>query len=90
MDIKKLVKDSVKEGRVVIGYNRVIKELKTRKPRYIVSSKNIPKSMMENIIHNAKISKVEVLEYPEDSLNLGLICGKPFPVSVLAIKGSER
>ncbi|MEM5793380.1 MAG: 50S ribosomal protein L30e [Candidatus Aenigmatarchaeota archaeon] len=90
MDIKKVIKDAVKDKRVIIGYNRVMREIKTKKPRMVVTANNIPRNRLENIIYNAKIAKVEVFEYPDDSLNLGLICGKPFTVSVLAIKGSEK
>ena len=90
MDVKKIIKDAIKQNRIIIGYNRVIKEIKTKKPKIIVYANNIPKNKLENIIHNAQIAKIDVKEYPSDNINLGLFCGKPFQVSVLAIKGSEK
>lgn len=88
MDLSNLIREKVKRKEVVIGYNNVIKLLKTGKPRMIVISNNIPSDKKDVIIHNAKLSKVEIKEFDNDSVSLGLVCGKPFSVSVLAIKGS--
>lgn len=86
MELAKVIKNAVRDDRIILGYNRVIKEVKTKKPKLIIYANNIPKDKLENIIHNAKLTKVDVQEYPDDSVNLGLVCGKPFSVSVLAIK----
>ncbi|MBU5689808.1 MAG: 50S ribosomal protein L30e [Candidatus Aenigmatarchaeota archaeon] len=88
MDLANLIREKVKKKEVVIGYNNVIKILKTGKPKMIVLANNIPQDRKDIIIHNAKIAKVEVKEFDNDNVNLGLVCGKPFSVSVLAIKGS--
>lgn len=90
MDLNKTIKEAVKDNRVVFGYKSVIKEIKTGKPKLVVHSNNLPSDKLENILHNSKISKITVEEYPKDNLELGLVCGKPFSVSVLAIKGSEK
>jgi len=90
MDLKKIIKDAIKDNRVTLGYDRVIKEIKTKKPKTVIHANNIPKDKLENIIHNSKLVKIDVREYPGDNVNLGLFCGKPFSVSVLAIKGSEK
>lgn len=90
MDLTKTIQEKVKKKEVVLGYNQVIKILKTGHPKMIVLAKNIPKERKETILHNAKLSKVEVKEFDGDNTNLGLICGKPFSVSILAIKGSDK
>lgn len=90
MDLTKLIQESVKKNQVILGYNRVIKSIKVNNPKLIVLANNIPKERKENIEHNAKIAKIDVKVYPNDNINLGLICGKPFGVSVLAIKGSGK
>ena len=86
MDIEKTIKEKLKEGKVVIGFKSVIKILKKEKPKMIVLANNIPEENKNVIIHNTQISNVEIKEYKSDSMNLGLVCGKPFPISVLAIK----
>jgi len=90
MELKNLIQEKIKRKEVVLGYNRTIKLLKTGKIKMVVLANNIPKEKREAIIHNAKLSKVEVKEFGDDNANLGLVCGKPFSVSVLAIKGSEK
>ncbi len=90
MDLTKIIQEKVKKKEVVFGYNQVIKLLKTGHTKMIVMAKNIPKEKKETILHNAKLSKVEVKEFDNDNVNLGLICGKPFSVSVIAIKGNDK
>jgi large subunit ribosomal protein L30e len=90
MDLTKLIQETVKKNQVIIGYNRVMKAIKTSNPKLIVMANNIPREKRERIEHNAKITKINVEIYPNDSTNLGLVCGKPFAISTLAIKGSEK
>ena len=90
MDITKIIKTKVKQKKVILGYNTVMKSIKTRRPELIVFASNFPEEKKKMIEHNAKISKIEVREYPKDGVNLGLVCGKPFPVGVLAIKRSKK
>lgn len=90
MVLEKLIKEKLKENKVILGFNTVMKFLKNAHPKLIVYANNIPEDRKKMIEHNAKISKVEIKEYPNDSVNLGLVCGKPFPVSVLAIKRSKK
>jgi len=90
VDLKKIIKDAVRDDRAILGYDKTMKELKTKKPKMIIHANNLPKEKLENITHNSKLLGVDVKEYPDDNVNLGLFCGKPFSVSVLAIKGSEK
>ncbi len=85
-DLTKLIKKKVKEGDIILGYNRVIKAIKTKRLQTIVYANNFPKERLKIVKHNARISKIEVKEYPKDSVELGLVCGKPFTISILAIK----
>ena len=89
MKLEKLLKAGVKEGRVIIGYKKVMKYLKTGKPELVVIAKNIPEERRKILEYNARIAGVEVKEFEGDSVNLGLTCGKPFTISALAIKGKK-
>jgi large subunit ribosomal protein L30e len=90
MNLTSLIQEKVKANEAVIGYNRVMKLLKTGKPKMIIIANNMPKERKEALLHNAKLAKVEVKEFDNDNVNLGLVCGKPFSVSALAIKGSDK
>ncbi len=90
MELAKLIKEKIKRDKVVIGYKTVIKSLKSDRPELIVLASNTPEDKKKMIELNAKISKVQVKEYPKDSVDLGLLCGKPFSVSVLAIKRGKK
>ena len=90
MDLTDIIKAKTKENKVILGYNIVIKSIKIGNPELIVISNNFPDDKRKIIEHNAKISKVELKEYTNDSVNLGLVCGKPFTVGVLAIKRSKK
>jgi large subunit ribosomal protein L30e len=90
MELDKLIREKTKEKEVVIGYKNVIKFLKTGKPELVVVADNIPDDKKKMIELNAKISKIQLKEYPKDNVNLGLVCGKPFSVSVLAIKRGKK
>ncbi len=89
-DLTKLIQEKVKLNHVILGYNNVVKAVKSKNLELIVISNNIPKERREIIEHNAKVAKVSVKNFDNDSVNLGLICGKPFTVSILAIKGNQK
>ena len=90
MELTKLIKEKIKQDKIIIGYKTVIKSLKSDKPELVVVAVNTPKDKKKMVELNAKISKVQVKEYPKDNVNLGLLCGKPFSVSVLAIKRGKK
>ncbi len=90
MELTKLIKEKIKQKKIIIGYKTVIKSLKNTHPELVIFAANIPSDKKKMIELNAKISKVQVKEYPKDSIGLGLLCGKPFSVSVLAIKRGKK
>ncbi|MCX8179259.1 MAG: 50S ribosomal protein L30e [Candidatus Aenigmarchaeota archaeon] len=90
MSLTRIIQDKIKTKEVILGYNRVMKQLKTGKIKMIVFAKNLPENKKQEIIYNANLAKVEVKEFDGDNVNLGLTCGKPFSVSVLAIKERDK
>ncbi len=87
MDLAREIQAALKENKVVIGYKESIDFIKSNKPRLIVVAKNIPENMRKEIEHNAKIFGLELVVFEGSSKELGIICGKPFPISTLVIKG---
>lgn len=82
-DIKKMLKSE----QVIIGTERTIKELRTGKIKKILVASNCRQNDEKILRHYAGIGKAELikLSYPNDEL--GIICKKPFSISVLALKG---
>ena len=89
-DINKLIKNKIKENKIILGFNLVSKTLKSKKINKIIYANNLPQNKVKLIKHNAKLSDVEVIEYSKDGMELGLVCGKPFSVGIIGIKGSDK
>jgi len=84
--VKKKIQEAFKNKKIIIGYRRSIRFLKFEKPELIVLAKNAPEHIKEDIKKMAKMWGVKV-EMVESSKELGIICGKPFPITTLVIKG---
>jgi len=89
-EIEKLIKNKVRENKVLIGLRSVMKTLKTKKLGKVIYANNLPEDKVKLIKHNAKLVGVEVVEYKKDGTELGLICGKPFSVGAIGIEGSGK
>lgn len=80
------IQNALKENKVIIGYKESLRFLKVNSPKLIVIAQNIPENYKKEIEHNAKVSKIKIEVFDGSSKKLGVICGKPFSVSALAIK----
>ena len=86
MDLKEEIQNALKTNTVIIGYRRSVKYLKMQKPKAVVVASNAPESLKKEIGHNAKISGISVETFSGSSVELGVFCGRPFPIAVLTIK----
>lgn len=87
MTIEETVQDAIKDEKIILGYRESIKFIKLDIPKLIVMAKNIPETMRKEIEHSAKVGKTKIETFQGNSKELGIVCGKPFPVTVLVIKG---
>ena len=88
-ELIKLIKTAVKENKTIIGYKQVLKEVKIGKPELVVYANNLPEDKIKEIEHNAKIGNIKIEKFSKDSVELGLICGLPFKVSIIGIKSEK-
>jgi len=86
MSLTETIQSALKSGKVIIGYEESIKFIKISAPKLIVIAKNAPEKIKNEIEYNAKIAKIKVEIFDGNSKELGVICGKPFPVTALTIK----
>ena len=80
------IQSAIKSNRAVIGYNESLNYIKTNTPKMIIVANNLPISIRKEIEHNAKISKTKFEVFDGTSRELGVICGKPFPVTTIIIE----
>jgi large subunit ribosomal protein L30e len=82
----KEIKKALENNKLIIGTKLTQKNLKLGNAKKIFLSANCSDEMKKEIESLAKIAKVTVnkIKYPNDEL--GIICRKPFPISVLGFK----
>jgi len=85
MKIEDEITSALKARKIILGLNETMSALKSRSPKSVIVAKNIPESKRKDIEYNSKIFKVKLEIFEGTSKQLGVICGKPFPVSALAI-----
>lgn len=81
-DIKKLVK----EKKVFIGTEQTMKNLKLGNVSKIFLASNCIDNVKEDIKHYSELAGTEVVELDTPNDELGLMCRKPFSISVLGVK----
>ena len=86
MDIDKSLVTALKTGRVTFGANSTINNLKTGKNKLTILSSSCPKKLQDIVKYYSILSKTPVLHYPNSSMQLASVCGKPFNISMLSIR----
>ena len=72
-------------GRVHLGSKVAMREIRRGRAKMAILSSNCPAEIRENIENHGKLSEIPVLRHQKDSLDLGVLCGKPFPISTIVI-----
>jgi large subunit ribosomal protein L30e len=80
-ELKKLVK----EGKLVIGGDEVMKGLRTGTFAKVYLAANCPEQLKADITHYASLSGAEVVDTGIQNEELGDICKKPFAIAVMGL-----
>ena len=80
------IKDAIANNSAIIGTKRVLKTIRTGDVSSVVIANNCPDNVKKDVMHYSKVAGIEVNEYRGTGKDLGTFCGKPFSISVLAIK----
>ena len=80
------IKKDLQGKDIVIGTERTLKELKKGGINKVYVSKNCREDTNEDIEHYAQIQKAEFIVVKENNEELGVMCKKPFPISVIGIR----
>ena len=76
---------AINTGRVRLGSKVALREIRRGRALMAILSSNCPEDVREGIENHGKLSGIPVLRHQKDSLDLGVLCGKPFPVSTVVI-----
>ena len=81
MDINKALRSAIDNGKVQVGTRESCKAAGAGTAKLIIISSNCP----EEAASQVKESKTPVHSFSGNNAALGAACGKPFPVSAVAI-----
>jgi len=83
VDVDKVLKNTVKKGKVKIGTKETKHALNEGSAKLVVMANNCPYS--SDISALAKKKKTPIYGYKASSIDLGYTCGKSYAVSVFAV-----
>lgn len=81
IDIKKHLKDN----KLVIGTKQTIKKLRLGKLQRVFLSSNCPEAVKKEISRYCEMSECKAEQLKIPNTELGVLCRKQFPVSVLGL-----
>jgi large subunit ribosomal protein L30e len=76
---------TLRTGRVRLGSKNSIKEMQMGRAKLTILSSNCPAKIKQIIEEYGRLSDVPLLIHQKNSIDLGVLCGKPFAVSTIAI-----
>ena len=62
-----------------------LREMRRGRAKMAIISSNCPQEVGERFEKYGRLAKIPVLRHPKDNIDLGVLCGKPFPVSAMVI-----
>ncbi len=84
-DLSGDIRLAVDSGEVAIGANSVIASITVGKAKLVVVSPKGKQDPYNDILHLARLSELKVITFNGNPVELGAVCGKPFPVSAIAV-----
>ncbi len=85
MDVNKEIGQAVDTGKVILGTDKSLKAIKLGQAKLVIVSSNCPSGVLVDIKRYGELANIPVHIFGKDSAELGVACGKPFLVSVLAV-----
>ena len=83
MDVSQSIRSAVDSGKVELGLHKTLKLSLSGGAKAIVIAKTCPGA--GELKGYCRASKIRVLEFNGNGVELGAVCGKPFSVSALAV-----
>lgn len=85
MEVGKELGRAVASGKVEIGTEKSLKTVKRGNAKLVIAAANCPRGVLSDIGHYARLAGIPLHIFEKDSRELGLACGKPFTVNLVAV-----
>jgi len=85
MDINKAIRMAIDTGDIAFGSKAALHFSRAAGAKLILVAANCPLRTRKSIEHYASLSGVRVAKFPGTSLELGSVCGRPYPISALTV-----
>lgn len=85
-NVIKELKSVLNTDKIVIGTEETIKELKGQMLSKVYLSSNVPEKVAEDIAYYCDLAGTEIVRLEVPNEELGVMCQKPYYISVLGIK----
>ncbi len=82
MDLAHALKVALQTGQVKIGVNETLASAQAKKARLVIVSQTCP---ADSLMKAPKIGAIPIYRYQGTAVELGAACGRPYPISALAI-----
>ncbi len=92
LSIERELKNLMKTGKYTLGANSTIRAVASGKAKMVIIAENAPPELRERVLYYAKLGNIPVYVFKGTSQDLGVTCGKPFKISMLAVidEGDSR
>jgi len=84
-EIVKLLREKLQDKKVIVGTDRVLKELKAKKLTQVLVASNCPEQFKEDMKHYAQLAGIPFHDLELDNEELGIFCKKNFFVAAIGI-----
>ena len=82
MDLAHALKVALDTGKVKVGLTETLAAAKAHKARLVIVAKTCPDPTLQG---ERRIGKVPVYHYDGTAVELGQACGRPYPISAMAV-----
>jgi large subunit ribosomal protein L30e len=82
MDLAHALKLALQTGKVRLGVTEALAAAQAKQARLLVVSSTCPEP---KLVGHPRFDKIPIYPYPGSAVELGAACGKPFPISALAV-----
>ena len=85
MDLERSIRLAVDSGKVTLGSQRSLEHARRGDAKLVIMATNVPAGLSEDLKHFCSLSYLRLVTFNGTSMQLGTVCGKPFPISALCV-----
>ena len=82
MDLAHALKVALQTGTVKVGVHEAIESAQAKKAKLLIVANSCPET---RLTREKRFDRIPIYHYEGTAVELGAACGKPFPISALAV-----